>query len=56
MKVETEDLQAVRNFAAVKGVTTATVYNWLKMGLIKGVEVDGVKFVNKDDEKQNSKQ
>tara|TARA_R110000803_G_scaffold209612_2_gene279605 strand:+ start:2202 stop:2360 length:159 start_codon:yes stop_codon:yes gene_type:complete len=47
MNVKTEDLQAVRNFAAAKGVTTATVYNWLKMDLIKGVEIDGVKFINK---------
>tara|TARA_R110000744_G_scaffold377405_3_gene492378 strand:- start:966 stop:1109 length:144 start_codon:yes stop_codon:yes gene_type:complete len=45
MKVKTEDLQAVRTFAAAKGVTTATVYNWLKLGLVKGVEIDGVKFI-----------
>ena len=51
MKIQTKDLQAVRNFAAAKGVTTATVYNWLKLGLIKGVEIDGVKFINKDAKK-----
>mgnify|MGYP003146977750 CR=1 FL=1 len=52
MNIQTDDLQAVRNFAAAKGVTTATVYNWLKMGLLKGIEIDGVKFINKDDAKK----
>jgi len=52
MKIKTEDLQAVRTFAAAKGITTATAYNWLKLGLIKGVEIDGVKFIKKDDAKK----
>ena len=48
MKVNTKDLQTARNFAESKGVTTTCVYNWLKMGVIKGIVVDGVKFVVKE--------
>jgi hypothetical protein len=47
MKIEVKHLQTARNYAKEKDVTTACVYNWLKMGVIKGLEVDGVKFVIK---------
>tara|TARA_R100001244_G_scaffold1556_1_gene2594 strand:+ start:2195 stop:2353 length:159 start_codon:yes stop_codon:yes gene_type:complete len=45
MKIETKNLQTAGNFAKSKDVTTASVYRWLKMGVVKGVEIDGVKFV-----------
>tara|TARA_R110000764_G_scaffold196030_1_gene281226 strand:+ start:120 stop:284 length:165 start_codon:yes stop_codon:yes gene_type:complete len=45
MKVETNELQTAGNFAKEKDVTTVSVYRWLKMGVIKGIEIDGVKFV-----------
>ena len=48
MKVNIKDLQTARNFAESKGVTTTCVYNWIKMGVVKGINVDGVKFVVKE--------
>ena len=48
MKVETKHLQTAGNFAKEKDVTTASVYRWLKMGIVEGVEIDGVKFVKKE--------
>jgi len=48
MKVETKNLQTAGNFAKEQDVTTASVYRWLKMGIVKGVEVDGVKFIIKE--------
>ena len=48
MKVDIKDLQTARNFAESKGVTTMTIYRWLKMGVVKGINVDGVKFVVKE--------
>tara|TARA_R100000541_G_scaffold22744_1_gene32671 strand:+ start:604 stop:768 length:165 start_codon:yes stop_codon:yes gene_type:complete len=48
MRVETKNLLTAGNFAKEQDVTTASVYRWLKMGVIKGVEIDGVKFVKTD--------
>tara|TARA_R100001163_G_C5008092_1_gene154922 strand:+ start:651 stop:818 length:168 start_codon:yes stop_codon:yes gene_type:complete len=48
MKVNINDLQTARNFAESKGVTTMTIYRWLKHGVVKGIDVDGVKFVVKE--------
>jgi len=48
MKIKTEDYLTVQTFARIKEVTSMTVYRWLKMGVVEGVEIDGVKFVKKD--------
>jgi len=48
MKVETDKLQTAGNYAKTKNVTTMSVYRWLKMGVLQGVDIDGVKFVQID--------
>jgi|8_EtaG_2_1085327.scaffolds.fasta_scaffold85140_2 predicted site-specific integrase-resolvase len=47
MNIDIKRLITANNYAKEQSVTTMTVYRWLKMGLVKGVEVDGVKFVIK---------
>lgn len=39
------DLQTVHNFAKNNGVTTTTVYNWIKAGKLQCVTIDGTKFI-----------
>ena len=51
MKIDTNDLILVKTFADLKGVSTTAVYNWLKLGVIKGVKIDGVKFIDNDNKK-----
>jgi len=53
MKINTKNLQTAGNFAKENNVTTASVYRWLKMKLIRGIEVDGVKFVIKPIQPKN---
>jgi len=43
--IKPEQLQTVRNYAAVQKVTTACVYKWIEKNVIKAVEIDGVKFI-----------
>jgi len=48
MKIDTENYLSVQSFARLKEVTSMTVYRWLKMGVVQGVEIDGVKFVKNE--------
>ena len=41
-----EKLLTVRNYAAEKGVTTATVYQWILKEKVKFKKIDGVVFIN----------
>lgn len=45
MKVDTERLITVANFAKMKGVTTTTVYGWIASGKERQVKIDGITFV-----------
>tara|TARA_R110000764_G_scaffold205222_1_gene290462 strand:+ start:634 stop:777 length:144 start_codon:yes stop_codon:yes gene_type:complete len=47
MKIETNDYMSVQEFARLKEVSVMTIYRWLKMGVVSGVEIDGIKFVKK---------
>ena len=42
-----ENLMTVRNYAKRKKVTTQCVYYWIKNGIVKVVEIDGIKFIQK---------
>ena len=44
-KITFEDLQTVKNFADVFGVTAAYIYKLEKEGKMELFKVDGVKFV-----------
>jgi len=52
MKINTDHLITVSNYARRKGKATATIYNKLKDGSLKGVEIDDVKFVISKDKKK----
>lgn len=39
-------LKTVANYAHEKGVTVQTVYKWIEQNKVKSIEVDGVKFIN----------
>jgi len=43
--INIENVQTVKNYAYDKRVTVPTVYNHIKAGKLKGIEIDGVKFV-----------
>jgi len=45
MKIETDNYMRAKNFAKREGVTTMSVYRWIKIGVVKSIEIDGVKFV-----------
>ena len=47
MKIETNDYLSVQEFARIHDVSVTTIYRWLKMGVVQGVEIDGIKFVKK---------
>ena len=47
MKVNTEELQTVGNYAIKERVSTTAVYNWIEKKLIRSVEIDGIKFIIK---------
>lgn len=44
-KVDIKTLQTVRNYSFDVRLTTAAVYKKIKAGILKSVEIDGVKFV-----------
>lgn len=46
MVINTDNLVKVSNYARKKGLSTQTIYNQIKDGSLKGVEIDGVKFVD----------
>jgi len=43
--INIENVQTVKNYAYDKRVTVPTIYRHIKEGKLKGVEIDGVKFV-----------
>lgn len=45
MKVDTERLITVANFAKIKGVTPTSVYGWIASGKERMVKIDGITFV-----------
>ncbi len=49
MKIETENLISVANFAGLEGVTTKSVYEWIHKKQISVTIIDGKQFVNKTD-------
>jgi hypothetical protein len=53
-KVDIKTLQTVRNYSFDVRLTTAAVYKKIKSGVLKSVEIDGVKFVvlSSDDQKK----
>tara|TARA_B100000795_G_scaffold265094_2_gene246453 strand:+ start:302 stop:451 length:150 start_codon:yes stop_codon:yes gene_type:complete len=48
MKIETNDYMSVQGFARLKEVSVMTIYRWLKMGVVQGIEIDGIKFVKNE--------
>jgi len=47
MKINTDDLTTVRNYALQMGKTTQWAYDQVKKKTVKSVEIDGVKFIVK---------
>ena len=43
--INIENVQTVKNYAYDKRVTVPTIYRHIKEGKLKGIEIDGVKFV-----------
>ena len=46
LKIDRTKLVKVSNYADSKGVTRQAIYEQVKRGDVKIVEIDGVKFVN----------
>lgn len=47
LKVDRTKLVTVSNYAKEQKVERQTVYNWIKSGRIKSVNIDGVAFIYK---------
>lgn len=45
MKVETNNLMSVKNYADKEGVTASYIYKLVKKDIMELFEIDGVKFV-----------
>ena len=45
MKLETEDLVTINNYALEQKKTSQCIYQWINRNLVKSVEIDGVKFI-----------
>lgn len=45
MRIETQDLVTINNFALEQKKTTQCIYNWINRNLVRCVEIDGVKFI-----------
>jgi hypothetical protein len=45
MKVDTENLISVQNYAHEQNVSVTSVYRWINNNVVKAVEIDGVKFI-----------
>lgn len=45
MKVETNNLMTVKNYAIQEGVTASYIYKLEKMGIMDTFKIDGVKFI-----------
>lgn len=46
MKVETQELQTIKNYATKTGVTPSYIYKLEKEKKIQVVKIDGVKFID----------
>ena len=46
VKVETKNLQTIKNYAAKEGVTPSYIYKLAKENKMQIVNIDGVQFVN----------
>ena len=44
-KIDIKTLQTVKNYSFDVRLTTAAIYKKIKAGKLKGIEIDGVKFV-----------
>ena len=45
MRIETQDLVTINNFALEQKKTTQCIYNWINRNVVKCIEIDGVKFI-----------
>lgn len=48
MRIDTEKLLTVRNFAKEYGVSRQRLYKKIEEGRLSIIEIDGVKFLNKN--------
>lgn len=46
MKIETNNLKTVKNYALMQKVTTGYIYKLMRENKIEAVEIDEVKFVD----------
>lgn len=46
MKVETDNLMSIKNYADREGVTASYIYKLEKKGTMELFQIDGVKFVD----------
>lgn len=46
MKVETDNLQAVKNYAAKHSFSTSYIYRLIREDKLKSVVIDGVHFID----------
>jgi hypothetical protein len=53
MRVETEKLVTVTNFAKLKGLARQHVYRLIESGVLNSVNIDGINFVLIDDKSEN---
>jgi hypothetical protein len=45
LKVDRTKLRTITNYAKMMGVTTTTITNWIKSGMLQTEEIDGVRFI-----------
>lgn len=48
MKVETDKLMTIKNYAAKEGVTTSYIYKLIKEGKMSSFSIDGIQFIELD--------
>lgn len=46
MKVETTDLQTIKNYAVKNGITPSYIYKLVKESKMQAVMIDGVQFID----------
>lgn len=46
MKIEIDNLQGVKNYAAERTLTTSYIYRLIREGKIKPITIDGVSFID----------
>lgn len=39
-------LMTVRHYARHKDVTVQSIYNWIELGKIKSIKIDGIMFID----------